>query len=107
METPLWKIITTTLDESKGRDILALDIRGLTSITDVVVICTGTSDRQIRAMAENLMEAAGKPFGKEGLEEGRWVLLDYTDVIVHIFQDDLRRYYDIEGMWLQAKRLTE
>lgn len=106
MDTPLWKTIVTTLEDKKGRDIVALDVQGLTSITDVVVICTGTSDRQIRAMAEQLMETAGKPFGKEGVDEGRWVLLDYSDVIVHIFQDDLRNYYDIEGMWIKAKRLA-
>jgi len=103
---PLWSRIVTALGDKKARDILALDVRGHSPITDCIIICTGTSDRQIRAMAEHVIEVIGHPLGKEGLEEGRWVLLDYVDAVVHIFQDDLRRYYDLEGMWLTAKRLT-
>ena len=103
---PLWSRIVTALDDKKGRDIIALDVRGYSPITDYLIICTGTSDRQIRAMAEHVIEVIGHPLGKEGLEEGRWVLLDYVDAVVHIFQDELRRYYDLEGMWLTAKRLT-
>jgi len=103
---PLWSRIVTALGEKKGRDILALDVRGHSPITAYIIICTGTSDRQIRAMAEHVVEVIGHPLGKEGLAEGRWVLLDYVDAVVHIFQDDLRRYYDLEGMWLTAKRLT-
>lgn len=102
----LWSQIVQALADKKGRDILALDVKGVSSITDYVIICTGTSDRQIRAMAEHVIEVVGRPLGREGVEEGRWVLLDYVDAIVHIFQDDLRRYYDLEGMWLEAKRLT-
>jgi ribosome-associated protein len=105
MET-LWSGIAQALADKKGRDIVVLDVRGLTPITDFIIICTGTSDRQIRAMAEHVIEVIGRPHGKEGLEEGRWVLLDYVDAVVHIFQDELRRYYDLEGMWLNAKRLT-
>lgn len=103
----LWSRIVQALSDKKGRDIVALDVQGHSPITDCIIICTGTSDRQIRAMAEHVMEVIGHPLGKEGLEEGRWVLLDYVDAIVHIFQDDLRHYYDLEGMWLDAKRLTE
>lgn len=102
----LWSCIVQALSDKKGRDIVALDVKGHSPITDCIIICTGTSDRQIRAMAEHVMEVVGKPLGKEGLEEGRWVLLDYVDAVVHIFQDDLRHYYDLEGMWLDAKRLT-
>ncbi len=103
---PLWSRIVTALGDKKARDILALDVRGHSPITDCIIICTGTSDRQIRAMAEHVIEVIGRPLGIEGLEQGRWVLLDYVDAVVHIFQDDLRRYYDLEGMWLTAKRLT-
>jgi ribosome-associated protein len=102
---PLWSRIANALMYKKARDLIALDVRDLSPITDYIIICTGTSDRQIKAMAEHVIEVIGKPFGKEGVDEGRWVLLDYLDAIVHIFQDDLRRYYDLEGMWLEAKRL--
>jgi ribosome-associated protein len=56
-------------------------------------------------MAEHIMATFGKPLGKEGIEQGRWVLLDYFDVVIHIFQDESRRYYDMESMWYEAKRI--
>jgi len=102
----LWSQIKEKLEETKARDIVVLDVRKLSSMTDFIIIATGSSDRQVRAIGEYLRENVGKPFSTEGAEEGRWVLLDYFDVVVHIFQDDLRRYYDIEGMWLNAKRPT-
>lgn len=106
MKNVLWSQIKEKLEETKARDIVVLDVRKLSSVTDFMIIATGTSDRQVRAIAEHLMENAGKPFSAEGVEDGRWALLDYIDAVVHIFQDDLRRYYDIEGMWLNAKRLN-
>ncbi|HPC47529.1 MAG TPA: ribosome silencing factor [Deltaproteobacteria bacterium] len=102
---PTWKTMYKALEDKKAFDLAVLDVRGLCSFTDYILVCTGMSDRQIRAMAEHVMETFGKPFGKEGLEQGRWVLLDYLDVVVHIFQPDLRKYYDIEGMWYEARRL--
>jgi ribosome-associated protein len=102
----LWSQIKEKLEETKARDIVVLDVRKLSSMTDFIIIATGSSDRQVRAIGEYLRENVGKPFSTEGAEEGRWVLLDYFDVVVHIFQDELRRYYDIEGMWLNAKRPT-
>ncbi|HDM33038.1 MAG TPA: ribosome silencing factor [Deltaproteobacteria bacterium] len=98
--------VFSALEEKKARDIVILDVRGMCSFADYVIICTGMSDRQIKALAENVIMKAGKPFGTEGIELGRWVLLDYMDVVVHIFQEDLRRYYDLEGMWLEAKRVV-
>jgi ribosome silencing factor RsfS/YbeB/iojap len=100
----LWSQIKEKLEETKARDIVVLDVRKLSSMTDFIIIATGSSDRQVRAIGEYLRENVGKPFSTEGAEEGRWVLMDYFDVVVHIFQDELRRYYDIEGMWLNAKR---
>jgi ribosome silencing factor RsfS/YbeB/iojap len=101
----LWAQIKEKLEETKARDIVVLDVRNLTSVTDFIIIATGNSDRQIKAIGEYMRENVGRPFSTEGEQEGRWVLLDYIDVVVHIFQDDLRKYYDIEGMWLSAKRL--
>ncbi|HVN71574.1 MAG TPA: ribosome silencing factor [Desulfomonilia bacterium] len=102
---PQYEELVAALEDKKATDVVVLDVRGVCSFTDYIIICTGMSDRQIKAMAEHVIATYGKPFGKEGLEQGRWVLLDYVDVVIHIFQDDLRRYYDMEGMWFEAKRV--
>ena len=102
---PTWKALVSALEDKKATDVAVLDVRGVCSFTDYIIIGSGMSDRQIRAMAEHVMETFGKPFGREGVEQGRWVLLDYVDVVIHIFQGDLRKYYDMEGMWYEAKRI--
>jgi ribosome-associated protein len=99
-----WNEFVPALEEKKATNITVLDVRGVCSFTDYIIICTGISDRQIKAMAEHIIESFGKPFGKEGIEQGRWVVLDYIDVVIHIFQEDVRKYYDMEGMWYEAKR---
>ncbi len=101
----VWSRMVSVLQEKKATDIVVLDVRGICTFSDYIIICTGMSDRQIKAMAEHVIENFGKPFGKEGIEQGRWVLLDYIDVIIHIFQDEVRRYYDMESMWFEAKRI--
>ncbi len=102
---PLWSMAAEALEEKKATDVVVLDVRKSCSFTDYIIVSTGMSDRQIRAMAEHVMETVGKPFGVEGLDTGRWVLLDYVDVVIHILQDELRKYYDIEGMWYDAERV--
>ena len=102
---PDWNAYVAALEDKKATDIAVLDVRGVCSFTDYIIIATGMSDRQIKAMADHVMGAFGKPLGKEGIEQGRWVLLDYFDVVIHIFQDELRRYYDMESMWYEAKRI--
>jgi ribosome-associated protein len=97
--------MVTALQDKKATDVVVLDVRGVCTFTDFIIICTGMSDRQIKAMAEHVMESFGKPFGAEGVEQGRWVLLDYIDVVIHIFQDETRRYYDLENMWFEAKKV--
>jgi ribosome-associated protein len=101
----VWSRMVSVLKEKKATDIVVLDVRGICTFSDYIIICTGMSDRQIKAMAEHVIENFGKPFGKEGIEQGRWVLLDYIDVVIHIFQDEVRRYYDMESMWFEAKRI--
>ena len=101
----VWSRMVSVLKEKKATDIVVLDVRGICTFSDYIIICTGMSDRQIKAMAEHVIENFGKPFGKEGIEQGRWVLLDYIDMVVHIFQDEVRRYYDMESMWFEAKRI--
>jgi ribosome-associated protein len=102
----LWKMAVEALEERKATDLVVLDVRKSCSFTDYIIVCTGMSDRQVRAMAEHVTEVLGKPFGIEGMDSGRWVLLDYVEVIIHIQQEELRQYYDIEGMWYDAGRIV-
>jgi ribosome-associated protein len=93
----------------KAEDVVALDVGGLSSFADVFVVCTGRSDRQVRAIAESIEKAAkraGAPaLGVEGYAEGVWVLIDLDDVIVHVFTPDAREHYDIERLWSDAPRI--
>lgn len=93
--------------EKKGLDLRLLQVSGLTSLTDYLLIITGRSDRQVQAIAEEIRfglkkEHALLPLAVEGMDEGRWVLLDYGDVMVHVFQDAVRHFYDLEGLWSEA-----
>jgi ribosome-associated protein len=96
--------------ENRGRDIVILDLRELTSVFDFFVVVTGTSRRQIHAMAEEIdhsfKELGDRRLGREGFEESRWILLDYGDVVVHLFEEETRRYYALEDLWGQAKRVA-
>lgn len=93
----------------KAEGVLALDLRGITPVTDYTVICTGTSDRQMRAVVETVIEYAKKlgqrPYGLAGTEAGCWIVLDYVDVVVHVFAPKYRDYYDLELLWGDAPRL--
>jgi ribosome-associated protein len=90
-------------------DIVVLDLRGISPATDYFVIVTGTSDRQMRTVADEISEAAKKQgmkrFGRAGYEQGRWILLDFIDIVVHIFDSEYRDYYDLELLWGDAKRI--
>ena len=90
-------------------DILVLDLRGKSPATDYFVIATGTSDRQMRAVADEICEAAKEDaiqrFGRAGYEQARWILLDFIDVVIHIFDREYREYYDLELLWGDAERL--
>ncbi len=93
----------------KGQEPLILDVRGLSSLWDYFIICSGGSKRHVQALAQHLQEALGKagvkPMGVEGLEDGQWVLLDYVDVVIHLFIKPQREFYDLEGLWVEATRL--
>ena len=90
-------------------DIVVLDLKGKSPATDYFVIVTGTSDRQMRTIADEISEEARNlgmsRFGRAGYEQGRWILLDYVDVIIHIFDSEYRDYYDLELLWGDAERL--
>jgi len=92
--------------DRKGRDVMALDVSELTSYADTFVLVTATSDRHARAIADAIAEAARthgeKPLGIEGYDDARWVLIDLGDVVVHVFQADVRTTYDFERLWSDA-----
>ena len=95
--------------EKKAENVKVLDLTSLSSFTDYFVVCNGLSDRQVQAIAasvEEAMENAGhKLLSSEGQSEGRWVLMDFGFVVVHVFLDALREYYDLENLWANAPRV--
>jgi ribosome-associated protein len=95
--------------EKKAKDLVILNVREISAFADYFIICSGTSDRQVRAIAaaiqENLKTADILPLGVEGEAAGQWVLVDYDDVIIHIFLDPVRTFYDLERLWSEAPRM--
>lgn len=94
--------------EKKACDLVILDVRGLTSIADYFIICSGRSDRQVQSIAqgveENLGHSGVSPLSVEGAQRGHWVLIDFSDVIVHVFYEPVREFYDLDGLWGHAPR---
>ncbi|QGP92460.1 Ribosomal silencing factor RsfS [Neomoorella glycerini] len=101
------ELAARAVGEKKGLDPVILDLRGITLIADYFVIASGTSATQVQAIAgrvEELLEAAGvKLLHREGWDAARWILLDYGAVVVHIFQEEERRFYDLERLWRDAR----
>ena len=102
-------LIVEAAQERKVDDVVGLDVREISSFADTFIIATGTSDRHVRSVADSI-EAALKahgdpPIGIEGHDEGRWVLIDCGDTIVHVFQQEIRDHYDLERLWSDAPPL--
>lgn len=96
--------------ETRGTDLVVLDLRKLTPVFDYFVIATGTSRRQIHAMADEIELVLKQQFGdlkrgSEGYEEGRWIVLDYGDLVVHLLDAEARDFWDLEGLWSDARRV--
>ena len=100
---------TKALDSKKGRDIRLLKINEVSSLADYFLICTGTSNTHVRTLcdyAEHVMEELGEPLlGREGHRGNSWELLDYGSVVVHVFTDEARRFYDLERLWADAEQV--
>ncbi len=97
-------------EENRGRDVVVLDMRELTTMFDYFVLASGTSRRQLHAMSEEIDHAleeglGDRRLGIEGYDESRWILLDYGDVVIHLFEPEMRAYYAIEQLWGHAKRI--
>ncbi len=106
----LVKRIASIASDKKAIDILVLDLRKLTSFTDYFVICSGSSDRQVSAIARAIRDGLKHdhgivPLGNEGLESGHWALIDYGDVVTHVFYQEDRDHYQLEKLWFDAPRV--
>ena len=96
--------------DNKAQDVVLLDLRGVTDMTDFFLIASGTSDTHVRSLGNSVLEEMKRDSGQmahhvEGLSQGRWVLLDYVDVVVHIFHPTLRSFYQIERLWADAEQV--
>ena len=99
----LCTLVVEALDDIKAKDITRLDVRDMTTVTDYMIVASGTSNRHVQALVENVAEkakAAGhKPLGIEGEEGGEWVLLDLQDALVHVMLPKVREFYNLEKLW--------
>jgi ribosome-associated protein len=99
----LAELVLKTLEDNKATNIQTLDVRGLTSVADLMIIASGTSSKQVTAIAEKLIEKAKKnkvpPYGSEGTQYGEWALVDLGDIIVHIMHPATRAHYQLEKLW--------
>lgn len=102
-------LVARTAMEHRGQDIAILDMRDLMTLFDFFVIASGTSRRQLHAMSEHIDEAlsqyGARRLGIEGFGDGRWILLDYGDVVVHLFDPETRAFYALEDLWAHARRI--
>ena len=99
-----------TANSKKAKDTLILELKNLSTFTDYFVICSGESSIQVKTIAEAIEEKFSKNkiflLGREGLSSARWILLDYGDVVIHIFNEESRAYYELEKFWLDAPRIS-
>jgi ribosome-associated protein len=97
------------VEEKKAEEVLVFDLRDISSVTDYFLLCHGSSGRQVQAIADHLLEMAKKrglrPLGVEGYPAAQWVLLDLGDLIVHVFYEETRRFYDLERLWGHAPQI--
>lgn len=106
--TPIDVFVKAALGR-KAFEIVVLDVAGLTSIADAFIICSGRSSRQVTAIADyiqrELKDQGIRPLSAEGVREGHWALLDYGHVVIHVFYSEVRKFYDLEGLWADADRI--
>ena len=103
------RVVAGWLDEKQGEKIIGIDVTGLTSVTDMVLVVSARGVKHAKALASHVLEMSAKEkiefLSMEGHKTGEWVLLDLNDVLVHIFVEELRDFYNIEGMWTEAPRV--
>jgi ribosome-associated protein len=101
-------LLTRFALDKKACDLVVLDVHELTSIADYFIVCSGRSDRQVQSiaqgLAENAVDEGFRPYAVEGIQRGHWVLMDFSDVIVHVFYEPVRGFYDLDGLWGHAPK---
>jgi ribosome-associated protein len=104
------RVAAEALDAKQAHDVVVLDVGDILAITDAFVIGHGTNTRQVRTLVDEverrmLEECDAKPRGREGVDDGAWVVLDYGDVVVHVFLDEAREFYGLDRLWADARRV--
>ena len=96
-------VVLQALDDMKAKDVVVLDVRGKTSITDIMIVASGTSDRHVKSIAETVAfkakQAGETPLGTEGVDQGEWALVDLNGVVVHVMLPKVRDFYHLERLW--------
>ena len=104
------RLITETMEDLKAEDVQMFDVRALTTMTDYMIIASGRTGRQVKAIADKLIEAAKtrqiKPLGVEGQQQAEWILIDFGDVIAHVMHPSTRDYYQLEKLWSVTDRAS-
>ena len=99
----LSQIVINALEDLKAKNIVQLDVREMTDVTDTLIIASGTSNRHVKSIANNVVEDSKKlgymPLGVEGTDAGDWVLVDFGDIVVHVMQEETRNFYELEKLW--------
>jgi len=107
---PMLDLIVNAMLQRKVIAPVLLDVRELTSVADFFIICSGSSNRQVAAIAQTIKKALKKekfkPLSIDGVKDGQWVLMDFDHVVIHIFYDPVRNFYDLEGLWTDAARVV-
>ena len=102
----LLKKIILLADGKKAENIVALDVSTITSLSEYFVVCSASNLVQVKAIADNIKDNLSEnPWRTEGYENGTWIILDYVDIVVHVFLEEMRSYYDLERIWFDAKVL--
>ena len=98
----LSQIVINALEDLKAKNIVQLDVREMTDVTDTLIIASGTSNRHVKSIANNVVEDSKKlgymPLGVEGIDAGDWVLVDFGDIVVHVMQEETRNFYELEKL---------
>jgi ribosome-associated protein len=101
-------LLTRFALDKKACDLVVLDVHEHTSIADYFIVCSGRSDRQVQSIAQGIQENAAeeglRPYAIEGAQRGHWAVIDFSDVIVHVFYEPVREFYDLDGLWGQAPK---
>ena len=110
VENPRLDHLVAAVLERKTRQVVLLDVHKMTTVADIFVICSAQSNRQVSAVADHIVSTLKKkgikPLNVEGKKDGHWVLMDYGDMIVHVFFEPLRTFYDLESLWADARPIT-